>query len=77
MSKVLNADAQKFAAEAAEKWSKLGQTNGRSGIPMDGPGDNLGMDLLFQCEIDRLLQTQANKDNICDTVVNRETFAKL
>ena len=77
MSKVSNADAQKFAAEAAQNWSTLGATNGRSGSTMDGPGDKLGMDLLFQCEIDRLLQTQANKDSICDTVINRETFTKL
>ena len=57
MSKVLNADAQKFAAEAADNWAKMGTTNGRSGVPVDGPGDKLGMDLLLQCEIDRLLVT--------------------
>lgn len=74
VSKVLNADAQRFSQQCQEKWSQgVTKETERLGLPSEGPGDVLGMDLIIQCEIDRLAKMD-DSELLCNAVVSRETF---
>lgn len=77
MSKVINADAQRFSSECADTWEKDSSkaTSGRLGHAVEGPGDSLGMDKLIQCQLDAFAQA-GNHDGCCEAVVDRNTWAQ-
>jgi hypothetical protein len=76
MSKMLNADAQRFANECSEIWTKdVNKTSsGRLGSPAEGPGEALGLDKQLQCKIDNLIKIEC-KEDFSDAVLCRNSFA--